>query len=129
MSSNLENVKANNDHTSKDQKVNYESLLDCEENLTQDCGLFCDEDDTIAKDNEFRLPKSLIKNKHPITVADESKYEVNPNSLRTYHPEINHYMKILLLDWMNEVSAEFDLRRETFYLAYHYLNLYIDKVK
>lgn len=28
---------------------------------------------------------------------------------------------------MNEVCAEFDLRRETYYLAYHFLNLYLDK--
>jgi hypothetical protein len=36
-------------------------------------------------------------------------------------------MREQLIDWMHEVSSAYDLRRETFYLAYHYINLYLDK--
>lgn len=75
----------------------------------------------------FRIPNSLIKNMKQENGKNDSKYEIDPHSLTKRHPELNHFMKILLLDWMNEVCAEFDLRRETFYLAYYYLNLYIDK--
>jgi hypothetical protein len=35
-------------------------------------------------------------------------------------------MIAVLIDWMMEVSAELDLRRQTFFLAYHYLIKYID---
>lgn len=41
---------------------------------------------------------------------------------------INWKMRALLLDWMVEVSAEFNLQRETMYLALNYLDRYIARV-
>lgn len=98
-----------------------------EENVSQDWRLLCDENESLDNDNKFKLPNSLIKSTSSENFPDLTKYQINPHSLSTRHPEINHFMKILLLDWMNEVCAEFDLRRETYYLAYHFLNLYLDK--
>jgi hypothetical protein len=61
-------------------------------------------------------------NKNPV-------YEVNPNILEaSCQPMLNWKMRALLLDWMIEVSSEFKLQRETFYLAMNYLDRYISKV-
>ena len=87
----------------------------CEEKSNQDWGLLWDEEESLEWDNKFKLPSSLIKSTNSEIISDVSKYIIDPHSLTTRHPEINHYMKILLLDWMNEVCAEFDLRRETYY--------------
>lgn len=124
---NIEETKVSNCENNPTQNVNEDNLLGCEEDLPQDSALFCEEEEELENTTTFRLPSALITGSGPARRVDRSNYQVNPQSLQTNHPEINHQMKLLLLDWMMEVSAEFDLRRETFYLAYHYLNMYIDK--
>jgi len=38
-------------------------------------------------------------------------------------------MRVLLLDWMFEVSAELFLKRQTYYLAVNYVDRYFSKVR
>lgn len=59
----------------------------------------------------------------------QHKYEVQPDILDdSKQRHINWKMRALLLDWMIEVTSEFKLHRETFYLAMNYLDRYIGKV-
>ena len=56
-------------------------------------------------------------------------YDASPNILdASQQPMINWKMRALLIDWMIEVSSEFKLQRETFYLATNFLDRYLDKV-
>jgi len=82
--------------------------------------------------------KSIFGDK-PITIVEkdiskvliqkQSKYEPSVDIFSSHkQPFLNWKMRALLLDWMIEVSSEFDLRRETFYLAYNYLDRYLDTV-
>lgn len=60
----------------------------------------------------------------------QTKYTPNPFIFdKTMQPHLNWKMRALLVDWMIELSAEFDLRRETFYLAYNYLDRFLNNVK
>ena len=59
----------------------------------------------------------------------QHKYEIRPDILDdSKQRHINWKMRALLLDWMIEVTSEFKLHRETFYLALNYLDRYIGKV-
>jgi hypothetical protein len=62
-------------------------------------------------------------------LSHQSKYEISSEILvDERQPMLNWKMRALLLDWMMEVSAEFKLRRETFYLGVNYLDRYVLKV-
>lgn len=102
-------------------------LLDCEEALDFEDELVCDDRSTSNSEKGFQLPSILRATKKSKKERDLSKYNINPQSLQSKHPDLSQNMILLLLNWLNEVSAEFGLRRSTFYLAYHYLVLYIDK--
>lgn len=43
-------------------------------------------------------------------------------------PNLNWKMRALLIDWMMEVSSEFGLHRETFYLSINYLDRYVSTI-
>ncbi|CAI2370813.1 unnamed protein product [Moneuplotes crassus] len=59
----------------------------------------------------------------------EGIYAASPEILEdNQQPMINWKMRALLLDWMIEVSSEFNLQRETMYLAVNYLDRYIGGV-
>lgn len=63
-------------------------------------------------------------------IANEHVYNISPNIFEANRqPELSWKMRALLLDWMIEVSCEFKLQRETFYLALNYLDRYVDKVR
>ena len=47
---------------------------------------------------------------------------------RSKQPMINYKMRAMLVDWMIEVTSEFGLKRETFYLALNYLDRYVGKI-
>ena len=58
---------------------------------------------------------------------DEACYRVNPMYLITMQPQIQWHMRVMLIDWMQEVCDEFSLLRETFHLAVTYTDLYLSR--
>lgn len=98
-------------------------------NIFNDSELQCYENEELLFETEFKLPDTLTKRISHSVIKNNEKYLVRPDSFKANHPELRHFMRELLIDWMHEVSSEFDIRRETFYLAYHYINLYLDKTK
>jgi len=76
------------------------------------------------------------KSKRPLTTKDIlldaldklSKFnEVPPlRVLIQRHPELNLLMRTTLLDWMREVTSDFNMKRETFHLAVSIFDRYLD---
>jgi hypothetical protein len=63
-------------------------------------------------------------------MVSQPSYEIGADVLDdTRQPMLNWKMRALLVDWMIEVTAEFKLRRETFYLAINYLDRYVYQVR
>ncbi|CAG9313933.1 unnamed protein product [Blepharisma stoltei] len=64
------------------------------------------------KDSEFL---ELIKEK-------QIMYMPNPYFMETSQPHINPLMRVVLFDWMMEVTSEFLMKRESVYLAMNYVD-------
>ena len=117
--------------------------LDCEEELNEnDSGiepkLKCSYEEEKYDANGIIRP--LINGGNPFHKNDvdfsdvlknkDSQYTPPPDILSAERqPNLTWRMRALLIDWMIEVSAEFDLRRETFYLAYNYLDRYLNEAR
>jgi len=112
--------KHENSRSSNDGLLDWEEELDIEQE-TIPWALVNNKVNIACK-----LPPWLLKIRKENPARDTKKYEVNPDTLETRHPNIKPQMIAVLIDWMMEVSAELDLRRQTFFLAYHYLIKYID---
>ncbi|XP_071760080.1 cyclin-A1 [Centroberyx gerrardi] len=54
----------------------------------------------------------------------EMKFRPKPGYMGN-HPEITNCMRIILVDWLMEVSQEYKLRSETLYLAVNYLDRFL----
>ncbi|XP_071389217.1 cyclin-A1 [Centroberyx affinis] len=54
----------------------------------------------------------------------EMKFRPKPGYVGN-HPEITNCMRIILVDWLMEVSQEYKLRSETLYLAVNYLDRFL----
>jgi hypothetical protein len=54
----------------------------------------------------------------------EKKYAVNPNYMEQ-QPEINHKMRLILIDWLVEVMDEYKLEDETLFLAVNFVDRYV----
>ena len=113
--------------------------LDCDEDLNFDdsgsdefaskSGKSCDQYSWLA--TVFPRSPNSDPNKQLFTVLNEKSAHYTPDPFifqNNRQPDLTWRMRALLIDWMLEVSAEFDLRRETFYLAYNYLDRFINKV-
>jgi hypothetical protein len=97
--------------------------------IFSDVELQCYENNELLFESDFKLPNTLIKRASNTIIKNNEQYLVRPDSFKANHPELRHFMRELLIDWMLEVSSEFDIRRETFYLACYYINLYLDKTR
>jgi cyclin A len=53
---------------------------------------------------------------------------IDPDYIQTVQKgEIKWHMRLMLMDWMMEVSDEFHIQRETFQLASLYTDLYLSR--
>ena len=52
-------------------------------------------------------------------------YSIDPDYFGKKHNEIQWKMRVILVDWMMEVSEEFRLKRQTFHLSVHLLDKYL----
>lgn len=57
-------------------------------------------------------------------IIKDDKYKRDANLL-TKHPNLDSRMRSILIDWLSEVSQEFRLQRETFYLAVDFIDRYL----
>jgi hypothetical protein len=58
-------------------------------------------------------------------VDRELKYKPDPYYMEKKQPQLTWKMRTILLDWMMEVCAEFNLKRETFHYAVNYVDRYL----
>lgn len=58
-------------------------------------------------------------------VLQEKDYQASPLYLTTIQSEIKWYMRAILLDWLIEVSNEFSLKRETYYISQSLIDKYL----
>eukprot|EP00040_Diaphanoeca_grandis_P000211 m.14706 g.14706 ORF g.14706 m.14706 type:complete len:441 (-) comp10256_c0_seq1:246-1568(-) len=58
----------------------------------------------------------------------ERFYHANPNYI-TFHATMKRRMRSLLADWMIEVSDEFTLHRETYYVAMNFVDRYLSSTE
>ncbi|KAL4489411.1 hypothetical protein ABPG72_002707 [Tetrahymena utriculariae] len=89
-----------------------------------------EKEENLTKDEKLvRLQKQLeefdkIQNQYPIfggehlayLLSREQSYQPNPFYMKD-QKQFNPTMRAILLDWMMEVSEEFGLKRETYYIA------------
>ena len=54
--------------------------------------------------------------------SHSSSYAVDPAYCKRVNADLTWRMRVLLLDWMFEVSSELFLKRQTFYLAVNYVD-------
>jgi len=58
-------------------------------------------------------------------IENERRYFPNPNALAHSHPELNPFMRVILIEWLSEVSEELNLPRETFMLAINCIDWFL----
>lgn len=63
-----------------------------------------------------RAPSLSESNRILHFLSMDSSYYCDPEYMR-YHPDLNIQMRVMLIDWMVDVSVEFLLHRETLHLA------------
>ncbi|OMJ86753.1 hypothetical protein SteCoe_11690 [Stentor coeruleus] len=95
---------------------------------THEKSLLCEEflDETLTIVNEEEWSPSLQEHIE-LLCKDDKTY--SPDTLAfTRQKDITEQMRTLLLDWLMEVSTEFFLKRETFYLAISHIDRLISSV-
>jgi len=58
-------------------------------------------------------------------IDNERRYFPDPNALAYSQPELNPFMRAILIEWLSEVSEELGLHRETFMLALNYIDRFL----
>lgn len=61
-------------------------------------------------------------------ISMENEYNPDPHYFERRQKHIGKSMRIVLMDWMMEVSNEFTLKRETFHYAVNYVDRYLSVV-
>lgn len=87
-----------------------EELLEREEHANEE----------ISVDSDSETYNLLISREHIYT--PDSYY------LEKYQPDLTWTMRLILVDWMMDVCADFQLKRETFHYAVNYLDRFLSKV-
>lgn len=59
---------------------------------------------------------------------NDEKYQTKIECLKN-HPEINHFIRAVVVDWMKEVCQEYEYSRETFHIAVNYMDRYLGLTK
>lgn len=91
-------------------------VLECRENMgTIEVGE--EEKDETVESETLRL-----------LVEAERNYAPDPYYLEHFQSEITWTMRLILLDWMMEVSAEFHFTRECFHYSANYVDRYLSRV-
>lgn len=57
-------------------------------------------------------------------ILQEDDYRID-YSFFSRQPNISHRMRLILFDWMMEVCEEFQLKRDTYYMAINYVDRYM----
>jgi len=86
------------------------------------------EEESIEKKN-FYKPKAF-KNKYDnetinYLIQQEELYRIKPNYLDKCQNNITWTMRMILLDWMQEVCSDYLFKRETFHYAVNYVDRYL----
>ena len=102
-----------------------ENIFDCAEtiatpNKTEEDDL--DNQRFIFPELDLSLEGSANSSSH------SSSYSVDPAYCKRVNADLTWRMRVLLLDWMFEVSSELFLKRQTFYLAVNYVDWFFSKV-
>jgi len=61
-------------------------------------------------------------------IQADAEYSVDPHYFTNKQKDINWIMRGILIDWMMEVSAEFQLKRDTLYQAVNFVDRYLSTV-
>jgi hypothetical protein len=106
--------------TTEGSKATPVGLLECNEKLDfpekgkcvveKDVALSANKEDSDTLD--YIISRELI-------------YTPDPYYLDKYQPDLYWKMRLILLDWLMEVSAEFLLKRETFHYSVNYIDRYL----
>lgn len=84
----------------------------------------CESQDT-AVDYDRVLEQEIIQS---MRAKAATVYYIDPNFLTSVQRGlIQWHMRLMLFDWMMEVSDEFALSRETFHLSITYVDLYLTR--
>ncbi|XP_056140304.1 cyclin-A1 [Lampris incognitus] len=127
--------------TASGEMVNPEPLLLDEDAAVlqhKDFGLFLDLAASSCADSSMQsLPdESLLQDTlhlseyveevHQHLRESELKFRLKPDFIM-HHPDIDNRMRIVLVDWLAEVSQEYKLHGETLYLAVNYLDRFLSQ--
>lgn len=72
------------------------------------------------------LPNTIWGDPHEIwesMIDRDDNYKRDPNLMQR-HPDLDHRMRSILIDWLSEVCQEFKLHRETFYTSVDFVDRY-----
>jgi len=113
--------------TAETSKDAHWALLECNENLSVP-----EVDEDLLEKEEHANEELFIDifddETYNYLISREQCYRPDSYYLEKHQPELTWTMRLILVDWMMEVCAEFQLKRETFHYAVNYLDCFLSKV-
>lgn len=113
-------------------KQDLDPKQECAGESVLELNLTCeDEEVKVNEDHDQPQEEEDEENAEGIThlIERERVYLPDPHYLENRQKDITWNMRAILIDWMMEVSSEFHLKRETFYLSVYYLDSHLSKTQ